>query len=156
MMRVFYLVAIVLTIAFMVVDVYYAEEVSSARYDSYFDSYNSYDYDNTYGGYSDYSYSDTGRDDELTVEGGIVTMVFFFFYMAVYLLSLMKIKTTTMKVFSIIGMSLTGIMLAWDALIITSPGSLSFDEVAPAWIFFGLAMLAFSIIGTVHAFKKKA
>ncbi len=155
-MRVFYLVAIVLTIVFMAVDVYYAEEVSSARMDSLMQSYSDYNNQDSYGGYSGYDYYESGKDDELTTEAGIVTMIFFFFYMALYVLSLMKIKTTTMKVFSIIGMSLTGIVLAWDALVISSPGSLSFDEVGVAWIGFGLVMLAFSIVGTVHAFKKKA
>ena len=154
MMRAFYLVAMVLTIGFMVADGYYIEEVSSARWSSYYDyDYYSQDYSDGYSGYNSY---DSGRDDELTIEAGIVTMVFFFFYLALYVLSLVRIKTTTMKVFSIIGMSLTGIMLAWDALMISSPGGVSFDEVGPAWVIYGVVMLAFTIVGTVHAFKKKA
>ena len=157
MMRAFYLVAMVLTLGFMVTDGYYMEEVSSARWSSYSSyDYYSQDYGDSYSGYDPYNSYDSGRDDELTVEAGIVTMVFFFFYIALYVLSMVKIKTTTMKIFSIIGMSLTGIMLVWDALMISSPGGVSFDEVGAGWIFFGIVMLAFTIVGTVHAFKKKA
>jgi len=151
MMRVFYLIAITLTIDFFVADFYYAEEVSHARYSSYDSMYNSSD---PYGsGYNSYDYS---KDDDLTVEAGFVTMGFFLMCVVLYILSLVKIKTTTMKVFSIIGLSLTGIMILWDGVMIASPSGISFNEVVPGWIFFGVAMLAFMIIGTIHAFKKKA
>ncbi|PIV58428.1 MAG: hypothetical protein COS14_09660 [Bacteroidetes bacterium CG02_land_8_20_14_3_00_31_25] len=150
-MRVFYLIAITLTIGFFVADFYYAEEVSHARYSSYDSMYNSSD---PYGsGYNSYDYS---KDDDLTVEAGFVTMGFFLMCVVLYILSLVKIKTTTMKVFSIIGLSLTGIMILWDGVMIASPSGISFNEVVPGWIFFGVAMLAFMIIGTIHAFKKKA
>jgi len=151
MMRVFYLIAITLTIGFFVADFYYAEEVSHARYSSYDSMYNSSD---PYGsGYNSYDYS---KDDDLTVEAGFVTMGFFLMCVVLYILSLVKIKTTTMKVFSIIGLSLTGIMILWDGVMIASPSGISFNEVVPGWIFFGVAMIAFMIIGTIHAFKKKA
>ncbi|OFX28356.1 MAG: hypothetical protein A2X08_10785 [Bacteroidetes bacterium GWA2_32_17] len=151
MMRVFYLIAITLTIGFFVADFYYAEEVSHARYSSYDSMYNSSD---PYGsGYNSYDYS---KDDDLTVEAGFVTMGFFLMCVVLYILSLVKIKTTTMKVFSIIGLSLTGIMILWDGVMIASPSGISFNEVVPGWIFFGVVMLAFMIIGTIHAFKKKA
>lgn len=150
MMRVLYLIALVLTLGFMVADAYYVEEVSSARWSSYY-SYDDYSYDDY--GYNSY---DSGRDDELTIEAGIMSMIVFFFFIALYVLSLIKIKTITMKVFSIIGLSLTGIFLVWDALMMSSPGGISFDEVGPFFVIFGITMLAFSIIGTVHAFKKKA
>ena len=151
MMRVFYLIAITLTIGFFVADFYYAEEVSHARYSSYDSMYNSSD---PYGsGYNSYDYS---KDDDLTVEAGFVTMGFFLMCVVLYILSLVKIKTTTMKVFSIIGLSLTGIMILWDGVMIASPSGISFNEVVPGWIFFRVAMLAFMIIGTIHAFKKKA
>jgi len=150
-MRVFYLIAITLTIGFFVADFYYAEEVSHARYSSYDSMYNSSD---PYGsGYNSYDYS---KDDDLTVEAGFVTMGFFLMCVVLYILSLVKIKTTTMKVFSIIGLSLTGIMILWDGVMIASPSGISFNEVVPGWIFFGVAMIAFMIIGTIHAFKKKA
>ncbi len=152
MMRVFYLIALVLTIGFFVADIYYAEEVSHARYSSYDSMYNSSD---PYG-YSSYNSYDYSKDDDVTVEAGFITMAFFLMYVVLFVLSLIKIKTTTMKVFSIIGLSLTGIMMLWAGIMISSPSGISFDEVAPGWIFYGVVMLAFLIIGTIHAFKKKA
>jgi hypothetical protein len=152
MMRAFYISAIVLTLGFIFADVYYIEEVSSARYSMYDSMYNSDPY-----GYSDYnSYSSYSADDDVTMEAGYVTMGFFLFYAALFILSLIKIKRTTIKVFSIIGVSLTGIMMLWDGLMISSPGGISFDEVGVAWIVFGLVMIAFTIIGTIQAFKAKA
>ena len=153
MMRAFFISAIVITLGFLVADVYYMEEVSSARYSSYNSDY--YNYSDPYG-YSDYSSYGGSDDDEMTVEAGLVTMAFFLVYIVLFVLSLIKVKTKTMKVFSIIGLSLTGIMAIWDALMISSPGGISFDEVGGGWLFFGVVMIAFTIIGTIHAFKAKA
>jgi hypothetical protein len=150
-MRAFYLTALVLTLVFAGLTFFYAEEVSSARWSNY--NYNSYD---SYGSSSYDSYQYSNEDDEKTMEAGFVTMVFFVFYIVLFLLSLIKIKKTTMKVFSIIGLSLTGIMVLWDGLMIASPSSVSFDEVAPGWLIFGVVMLAFTIIGTIQSFKAKA
>ena len=151
MMRAFYLTLLVLTIVFAGVEIFYAEEVQSARWSSY--DYNSYD---SYGSSSYDSYQYSNVDDEKTMEAGFITMAFFLIYIVVFILSLIKIKKTTMKVFSIIGLSLTGIMVLWDGLMIASPSSVSFDEVAPGWVLFQVVMLAFMIIGTVQAFKAKA
>jgi len=204
MMRVFYLIAITLTIGFFVADFYYAEEVSHARYSSY-DGRRALDgviikddelrktyndaiktmkeveiehkvligvmseeegaletVENKYVESLDKINKETAEKlDKVTgvfwtVEAGFVTMGFFLMCVVLYILSLVKIKTTTMKVFSIIGLSLTGIMILWDGVMIASPSGISFNEVVPGWIFFGVAMLAFMIIGTIHAFKKKA
>lgn len=151
MMRAFYLTLLVLTLAFAGVEIYYAEEVQSARWSSY--DYNSYD---PYGSSSYDSYQYSNEDDEKTMEAGFVTMGFFLIYTVLFVLSLIKIKKTTMKVFSIIGLSLTGIMILWDGLMISSPSGISFDEVAPGWILYQVVMLAFMIIGTIQAFKAKA
>ncbi len=149
-MRAFYLTLLVLTIVFAGVEIFYAEEVSSARWSS--DDYNSY---NSYGS-SSYDYSNSYADDEKTTEAGFITMAFFLIYIVVFVLSLIKIKKTTMKVFAIIGLSFAGIMVLWDGLMISSPGNISFDEVVPGWLFFQVMMLAFMIIGTIQAFKAKA
>lgn len=153
-MRAFYITALVLTIGFIFADVYYIEEVSSARWSSYsYDSYDSYSDPYGYSGYDSYGSS---NDDDVTMEAGFVTMAFFLVYAVLFILSLIKIKRTTMKIFSIIGVSLTGIMMLWDGLMISSPGGVSFDEVGVAWVIFGLVMIAFTIVGTIQAFKAKA
>ncbi len=150
-MRVLYIIAMVLTLGFIIADFYYMEEVSSARYSSYDNYYSSDPY-----GYSGYdSYSSYEEDDDITVQAGIVTLIFFLAFTALFILSLVNLKTMTVKVFSIIGLSLTFIIMLWDGLMISSPGGISFDEVGPAWVFYGLFMIAASIIGTVHAFRPK-
>jgi hypothetical protein len=151
MMRVFYIIAMVLTLGFIIADFYYMEEVSNARYRSYDDYYSSDPY-----GYSGYnSYSSYDDDDDITVQAGAVTLIFFLAFNALFILSLVNLKTMTVKVFSIIGISITGIMMMWDGLMISSPGGISFDEVGPGWVLYGLFMIAATIIGTVHAFKPK-
>jgi len=150
MMRAFYITAMVLTIGFIFADIYYIDEASRARYsqyDSMYSNANSYGYSN---------YSSYNEGDDVTTEAGFVTMAFFLVYTILFILSLIKIKKTTIKVFSIIGLSLTGIMILWDGVMISSPDSISFDEVGAGWIAFGLTMMAFMIVGTIQAFKAKA
>jgi hypothetical protein len=151
MMRAFYITAVVLTLVFIIVSLVYMERVHSARMASYYNTYDSYD---SYGG-SSYNYSLYDYDNDITQEMGFISVFFFLVYLTVEILTFVKIKTRTMKVLTIIGISFTGIMLLWDALMISSPGGISFDEVGPAWILFGIIQLAFCIVGMVHAFKKK-
>lgn len=152
MNKAIYIIGIVFTIIFIGVCGYYAEEVSSARFDYLFSSYNYSDY--SYGGYTssyDSSYSD------LTAEAGLWSLFFILFFVAMNLIGLLKVKTKTSKVLSIIGLSLSTIILFWDFAVIASPGAMSFDEVSPAWIFFALVILAFAIIGLIQSirFEKK-
>lgn len=151
MMRAFYLTTLVLTLVFIIVSFIYIEKVHSARMDALFSSL-SYDSYNSYGS----SYYDSGRDDKMTQEMGLISLFFFLVYITVEILTFVKLKTKTMKVLTIIGISFTGIMLAWDALMISSPGGISFDEVGPVWVLFGIIQLAFCVVGVVHAFRKKA
>ena len=155
MLRGFYLSAILLSIVLAIVSLYYISEVSSARMDALFNSMNNYSQD-PYDSYNSYNYYDNDRDNDLTVEAGLVTVFFFLFFAALQILTIIKLKTKTMKVISIIGVSLSGIMLAWDGVMMSSPGGISFDEVGVVWVLYAVILLAFSIIGTVHAFKKKA
>lgn len=147
MSRAFSIVAIVFGIILIGLTVYYSGEVRSARWSSW----DSYSFD-SYGG----GYSDSNEDDNLTQEMGFISAGFFAFFLFTYILYLIKVKTKTMKVFSIIGLSITGIMLLWDCAMIASPGGMSFDELAPAWLLYSLIAIAFAIIGTIHSFRKKA
>ena len=147
MNKAFYIVGIVFSVILLIVTAYYAEEVSDARYDYLFSSYSSYDY-NSYSSYD----SSSGYSD-LTVEAGLWSLFFFASFTAILLIGLIKIKTTTTKVLSIIGLSLTGIYLLWDFAVIASPGAMSFDEIAPAWILYCFSLLAFTIIGLIQSVK---
>jgi len=143
-MRAFYITGIALSVILMIVTGIYEDEVRDARW-SYYDydySYNSYGADNRY-------------DIEYTTEAGLITAFFFLFFIALEILTFIKLKTVTMKVLTIIGISLSGILLLWDFAMITSPSHISFDEVAPAWGLFGFTQLGFCIVGTAHAFRKK-
>ena len=68
-------------------------------------------------------------------------------------MNLVKVKTATSKVLSIIGLSITVLAIAWDGLMISSPSHISYDEVGPAWIVYGLIALAFAIVHLVQSVK---
>lgn len=148
MLRAFYISAIVLTFFSMIISAYFMDEVSSCRSASYYSFGDSYGSDDNFEYYHD-------KAQEATVSAGIITMIYFLIMETIFILSLIRLKTKTIKVFSIIGISLTSIMILWDALMISSPGGISFDEIGLAWVLFMLIMFAFSIVGTVHAFRKK-
>lgn len=156
MSKVFYIIGIVFAIIFIGVCGYYAEEVSDARIDYFLSSYNYSDY--SYSGYSSYNSSSYDSYSDLTAEAGLWSLIFILFFITMNLIGLIKVKTKTSKVLSIIGLSLSAIILFWDFGVIASPGSMSFDEVSPAWVFFALNMLAFAIIGLIQSirFAKKS
>ena len=140
MNKALYIVGIVFSVIFLILTFGYAEEVSSARWTDY--SYYSYDYY-----YYDYSASD------LTMNAALWSLFFFLSFIAIDLLGLLKVKTKTTKILSIIGLSLSGMFVLWNFAVLSSPGSLSFDEVSPAWVFYCLAMLAFTIIGLIQSIR---
>lgn len=152
MNRAFYIVGIVFSVIFMGIISNYSEEVSNARFDSFWNDYSSY---SSYG-YDDYSYSSYtsySNDDEITFEATLWSLFFFLCFGAIDLLGLLKVKTRTVKVLSIIGLSLTGIFLLWNFLVMSSPDSMAFDEVAPGWSFYAMVMLAFTIVGLVQSVR---
>ena len=122
---------------------YYMEHIHHARMNAYFSDY-------------DFSESSYRRMYEATMEVGIISLLFMCFFITLYIIKLVKLKTTTIKVLTIIGLSLTGIMVAWNVIMISSPGSISFDEVAPAWVLLSLVYIGFGIPGVVHSFRAKA
>jgi hypothetical protein len=145
MLRFLYIFSLVLSLVLIIVSANYMGRVSDARNEAY--GYSSYD--------RPYNY-DSHEDEDITVEAGKVTMPFFAFYLALGILTLLKLKTKTMKVLAIIGSVLTLLMFAWDFIMMGSPGGVSFDETGGGWIFFGIVQIAFGIIGCIHAFRTKA
>lgn len=149
MNRAFYIVGIVFAVVFLFIGGYYADAVDNAKWSSFYDSLSS-SYDDY--GY-DYGFGNDDRADELTITAGLWSLFFFLAFIAIDLLGLLKVKTTTIKVFSIIGLSISGIFLLWNFAVLASPGSLSFDEVYPGWVLYCLIMLAFSIVGLVQSVR---
>ena len=143
MNKAFYISGIVLSFIFLFVIGYYAGEVSSARFNALFSNYD-------YGSYG-YGYNESYSD--LTVTAGIWSLLFILIFIAIDLLGLIKIKTKTTKVLSIIGLSLSAIFLLWTFAVIASPGSMSFDEVAGGFGFYAMVMMAFSIVGLVQSIR---
>ena len=85
----------------------------------------------------------------------IVTLVYGLLAETTLVLSLMKIKTKTVKIMSIIGMAIGGIFLVFNFMPLSSPGKFSFDETWSLYYLFGTIMLAVFSVITVHAFRKK-
>ncbi len=150
MNRAFYIVGIVFSVVFMFITAYYAEETQSARWADWDYNYSSYDPYDSYPSYSSYSYDSS---NDVTVEAGLWSLFFFLAFLAIDILGLAKVKTKTMKVFGILGLCFTGIFLLWDAVMLSGPGGVSFDEVAPAWILYCFLMLAFTIVGLVQSVR---
>lgn len=144
-MKALYIVGIVLSFIFMFVIGYFIQEVESAR------SFNYYNYNNPYGSYNYNSYYNNGSED--TMMAAIISFFFFTFFIFTSIIGMIKVKTITNKVFSIIGLSISGIFFLWNLLVMFSPSSLSFDEVGGGWGFYSLVMLAFMIVGLVQAVK---
>ena len=149
MVRVLNIFTIIASFIFIVIYAIFIKTVSDAKLEVLLDKL-------TYDPYSTPRYADSFGDSiKLTRNAGIICMLFLLFYAMVGVITLIKLKTKTMKIISIIGVSFTAIMLIWDLLVISSSGAITFDEVGRTYILFGLMQLSFSIVGTVHAFRKK-
>ncbi len=144
MNKAFYIAGIVFSIIFFFICGFYIAAVNEAHYIDYL----SYSYDS----YSSYSYG-SGIASSLTEEGGMISLFFFLSFIVIDLLGLIKVKTTTMKVMGIIGLSISGIFLLWDFAMISSPGSMSYDEVGIAFLLYCFIMLAFCIVGLIQSVK---
>lgn len=146
-MRALYIISIVVTFFFifiMAAGTVGTKEERNRHYDRMLSS-DSY-------GYDSYEYGDPEYVTSTYIAVGI-SMGYFVWAYLVFICSLAIVKTKTSKVLSIIAISMTTLMLAWGVMAMAEPRSISFDEIGGAWIFYGLVMLVFSIIGTVQAFR---
>lgn len=141
MNKAFYISSLVLSVLFSIIVLYYIDLVSYAR-SYYYLSYSS-------------GYYDSGSVK--TEEGALISIFFFLFFIATFLLGLIKIKRVTNRVLSIIGLSVSALFLLWDLGMLSSPSSISFDEVGIAFFLFTPMIVAFSIVGIVQSnrFKKQ-
>lgn len=152
MSKVLYIIGIVLSVVFLFVCGYYVSEVDAAQRADFMNYLSSSLDSYGYGGYSSsLSSLNDGVAEDLTVEGGLISLLFFAFFIFADVTGIVKVKTTTMKVFGIIGLSISGLFLLLDFLMIASPGSMSFDEIGGGFVFYCFIMLAFSIVGLVQS-----
>jgi hypothetical protein len=140
-MRVFYIIGIVLAFFFIIIMAVGTVGTKKERY-RYSSNYDTFEYE----------YSTPAYVESTNIAVGI-SMVYFVFALTLYILSLVIVKTVTARVFSIIGLSLTLIMLIWGIIVLGNPTSISFDEVGGAWILYGLITLSIAIVGTAQAFQ---
>ena len=133
------IIGIVLAPALFAVSIYYINECLYAYWSNW-----------DYGWDNDYTYYGPSRAD-VTIEGSLVSLLFTLFYVFLNIFNLVKVKTTTSKVMSIIGMSLTGILLLINLLMLVEPGSSSYDEAGVSFAVFSFIMLAFTIVFLVQA-----
>ena len=141
MNKAFYISSLVLSVLFGFIIIYYIDMVSYARYpDSFWNAPDFY-----------------GQDEGAlkTVEAGWISLLFFSFFIATFLLGLIQIKRVTNKVLSIIGLSLSALFLLWDLAMLSSPSGLSFDEVGVGFLFFLPVIVSFSIVGIVQSSRYK-
>jgi hypothetical protein len=140
-MRVLYIIGIVLAFFFIIIMAAGTVGTREERH-RYSYNYDTFEYDYSTPAYVESTYIAVG-----------ISMVYFLFAITLYILSLVIVKTATARVFAIIGLSLTLIMVIWGIVIIGNPRSISFDEVGGAWIFYGIMTMAIAIVGTAQAFQ---
>lgn len=159
-MRAFFITATVLSLIYIVATVAIAQEVRSARNAALDEMLNSYLYDDDYSSdYSSGSFYSSNYDEEAdsaTQTGGVISVLFMILCAAVFLLALVRIRTQTMKVLSIIGLSVSGLFMLWAFLPMSSPGGVSFDEVGLFFAAAGIALLGLQVVGIVQAFRTEA
>lgn len=80
----------------------------------------------------------------LTTEIGIITLFFFFVFGFIFIKNIKQSKRA--KTISIIGITLTVIMIAWDVVMIDSPSHISFDEVGSAWMGYGVICILLFVL----------
>jgi hypothetical protein len=150
MLRAFFISVIALSVFAALGCLFFIDEVAEYREASMTDSLTNTPY--TTENFS-YYHEQAGH---ITIAAGASTMFYFMIIETVFILSLVRLRKKTMKVIAIIAISLTAVMMLWDGLMISSPNAISFDEVGGAWIIYILIILAFSIVGTIQAFKRRA
>jgi len=144
MMRIFYGVSIALTLLLIGITFYFSSSIESVKSEM-FGTFENIDWD-----------SIADRCDSLTAKAGMFSLVIMIFYELLHVFTLMKLKTTSMKVLSIIGLVITAAMLGFSILMFAFPGQVYFDEVVLAWYAYAVLILGYSIIGLIQALSRKA
>jgi len=147
MNRAFYIIGIVFSVFFFFIAAFYVGSARSAylseMYSMLLTDYSG-DYTSSYG---------SSLREQYTIEGAMWSLFFILSFITFDLMGLIKVKTVTAKVMSIIGLSISSLFLLWDFAVIGSPGSMSYDEVGPAFVLYSIVMLAFTIVGLVQSVR---
>ena len=136
------IIALVLVIVVFGVIGYYINEVNEAQW-AYWSNYD-------YNDYNYYSYPDYGP---VTTEAALAMVPFTLFFIFAYIGNMFKVKTVTTKVFTIIGLSFTLLLVLIHLLVFAEPSSLSFDESGGFFIIYHIINLAFFIVLLVQSIR---
>ena len=137
-MRGLNIIGIIISILLFPLVIYYIEEVNTARWRSW-DIWD-----------TGFSYTGPSAAD-LTFEGALFLLGITLFMVFQNIFNIVKVKTMTAKVLGIIGVSLIGLALLYNLLMLAEPRNVSFTEGGPLWLIVGLLMLAFSIVFLVQS-----
>ncbi|MES2799439.1 MAG: hypothetical protein V4638_05450 [Bacteroidota bacterium] len=148
--KAFFISRLALSLIFIVVGVYFIAEVESARYDYILSSFSSYDYNNYSSSYA------SNEAPDLTFTAGLITLLYLLLMQGTNVFALVKIKTKTVKVLSIIGLAVVGILILINLLMLTSPAGMSYDEVGALFVLFAFGAIGFGIVYLVHAVRYEA
>lgn len=140
-MKAINIIALPMVLGLGIVSIYYYNEA----YDAYRDF--------LWSDFSYYSYSSGSDRADITQEGALVTLLFMLYLLMTCVMNLVKVKTMTSKVMSIIGLSISGLVLLVNVLMLGDPGGASYDETGPVFTLYSIVMLAFSIVFLVQSVK---
>lgn len=146
-MKALYVSSLVATIVMFIAVGIVATEYSEKSWDLIFSSLYS---DYSYG----YDYSAYDELDSINMKGGAISMLFCVFYILTFSFTIKNVKTTTAKVMSIIGLSVSGLIFLCCLVPISGEGD--FDEFAAVMYLYGLIMLAFCIVNLVQSVRAGA
>ncbi len=136
-MRFLNISGIVLSVVLFITTIILLEEVSRALWSDW--DYNSY---SSYG--TNYAYR------EMTFIANVTVLLFTLFFTTLYIVNLIKVKTVTTKVLSIIGLSISFIyLLASIGLLFDD----AFGDIGGIWCFYAMLGLALSIVFLVQTIK---
>lgn len=103
-----------------------------------------------------YSAGRAGQSEAfVTINAAIYLFAFFGYAILTDVLGLIRVKTKTVKVFSLIGIVLSLLMVGLDASILNNPVGLNFIDTGIWFLPYAVFMLCSSIIGLVHSIRMK-
>ncbi len=129
-----------------VVAVYFTEEVKTERWGGFM---------NDFMNYSDSSVIYENKADELSMQAAGIMLLLTGYFIFGFIRNLMKIKTMTTRVISIVGLSFTLIAFLFGLVSILDPAGASFDETGPVFIGYGILCLAFFVVLFIQASRQE-
>lgn len=103
----------------------------------------------SYSAYTSYLDSDE-KPFFVTIRVGLWSLVYSVFFLIMSIVALAKVKTTTATSMSIIGVSLSGIFILWDFLMMYAAHTLTYDLIYFTFFLYSAYLIAYSIIQLIQ------